>query len=177
MRCSHARGFTLIEVMAALVIVSLGMLAVIQAVSETANNGAYLRDKSIAHWVAMNRITEFRLAQQPPAVGESSGETEMAGRRWRWNAEITQTALPSMKRIDVSVSAIESDAQSPNRLASVTGFSGEKIAPPGSMPVSFDAPPPETTQSGGSGSGSSGGGGSGSGGSSGGEPPPPGGGS
>src|SRR5262245_49069037 len=74
----RARGFTLIEVMAALVIVSLGMLAVIQAVSETANNGAYLRDKSVAHWVAMNRITELRLAAQPPTVGESSGEVEMA---------------------------------------------------------------------------------------------------
>jgi general secretion pathway protein I len=165
MRCSRAQGFTLIEVMAALVIVSLGMLAVIQAVSETANNGAYLRDKSVAHWVAMNRITEFRLAQQPPAVGESSGEVEMAGRRWRWNAEISQTALPSMKRIDVAVSAIESGAESPNRLASVTGFFGEKIAPAGSMPVSFDAPPPDSGQSGGSSSGSSSGGSSSSSGS------------
>ena len=66
---SRAIGFTLIEVMAALVIVSLGMLAVIQAVSETANNSVYLRQKSIAHWVAMNRVTEMRLAPQSPPTG------------------------------------------------------------------------------------------------------------
>ncbi|HTE41188.1 MAG TPA: type II secretion system minor pseudopilin GspI, partial [Steroidobacteraceae bacterium] len=80
-RTVRMAGFTLIEVMAALIIVSLGMLAVIQAVSQTANNTAYLREKTIAHWVAMNRLTEFRLTQQSPPIGESSGEVEMAGRR------------------------------------------------------------------------------------------------
>ena len=46
---ARASGFTLIEVLAALIIVSLGMLGVIEAVSQTASNGAYLRDKTIAH--------------------------------------------------------------------------------------------------------------------------------
>ena len=58
---ARARGFTLIEVLAALVIVALGMLGVIQAVTQTARNGTYLREKTLAHWIAMNLITE-RLA-------------------------------------------------------------------------------------------------------------------
>jgi len=48
------QGFTLIEVLAALVIVALGMLGVIQAVTQTARNGTYLREKTFAHWIALN---------------------------------------------------------------------------------------------------------------------------
>src|ERR1044071_3540973 len=73
-------GFTLVEVLAALVIVSLGLLGVIQAVSQTASSGAYLRDKTIAHWVAMNRLTEVRLEPQQPGIGKTTDEVEMAGR-------------------------------------------------------------------------------------------------
>ena len=53
-RACHARGFTLIEVLAALVIVGLGMLGVILAVIQAARNGTYLREKTLAHWIAMN---------------------------------------------------------------------------------------------------------------------------
>ena len=77
---SAQRGFTLIEVLAALVIVSLGMLGVIQAVSQTASNSVYLRDKTLAHWIAMNRLTEGRLAQTAPrtlgAVLDRAGDVE-----------------------------------------------------------------------------------------------------
>ncbi len=55
------RGFTLIEVLAALVIVALGMIAAIQAVTQSARNGTYLRDKTLAHWIGMNVLTERRL--------------------------------------------------------------------------------------------------------------------
>jgi general secretion pathway protein I len=146
---TNARGFTLIEVMAALVIVSLGMLAVIQAVSETANNNAYLRQKAIAHWVAMNRVTEMRLAPQAPPTGESSGEVEMGGQRWRWSAQVTQTAVTTMHRIDVGVAAL-SDAKAtldnPDQLVVITGFYGDKIAQPGTILAQFDAPPIATQQ-------------------------------
>lgn len=137
------RGFTLIEVMAALIIVSLGMMAVITAVSQTASNSAYLREKSVAHWVAMNRVTEMRLAPQAPATGESSGEVEMAGTRWRWSAQVTQTQIPSMRRIDVGVAPLGDGktAAEQNQYASITGFYGDKIAQPGVVIAQFDAPP------------------------------------
>jgi general secretion pathway protein I len=134
--------------MAALIIVSLGMMAVIQAVSQSANNSAYLRDKSIAHWVAMNRVTEMRLAAQAPATGESSGEVEMGGKRWRWSAQVTQTQLTTMRRIDVGVAllgdakAADAALNEQNQYASITGFYGDKIAQPGTVLAQFDAPPP-----------------------------------
>ncbi len=131
----RARGFTLIEVLAALVIVSLGMLAVIQAVSETARNSNYVRDKTVAHWVAMNQLTLTRLAPNPPKIDKTSDEVEMADRRWRWTMEVTQTPLESVRRVEISVRPEEADEKS--SLASVTGFYGAAIAQPGTTVVSW----------------------------------------
>src|SRR5689334_19518348 len=97
------RGFTLIEVIVALIVVALGMLGVIQAVSQTASNGSYLRDKTVAHWVAMNRLTEVRLQKNAPAVDKTSDEVEMAGRKWKWTMNVTQTQVETLRRIDISV--------------------------------------------------------------------------
>lgn len=132
----HACGFTLIEVLAALVIVALGMMAIIQAVSQTASNSTYLRDKTVAHWVAMNRLTEVRLQPSPPSIDESSGEVEMAGRTWRWTMEVTQTPVETMRRIDIRVRPEEADEDS--SMAAITGFYGSAIAPPGSTLILWE---------------------------------------
>jgi general secretion pathway protein I len=90
-RCARARGFTLIEVLAALVIVALGMLGVIQAVTQTARNGTYLREKTLAHWIAMNVITEAPAAGRP--VTETSDDVER-GQRWRWTRSRRRKPAP-----------------------------------------------------------------------------------
>lgn len=137
---SHTRGFTLIEVLAALIIVSLGMLGVIQAVSQTASNSIYLRDKTLAHWIAMNRLTETRLAARPPEFDESSDEVDYAGRRWRWTMEVSETPVESLRRIDVRVSL--ADSVDAGNLAVVTGFYGAALAPAGSTLISWDPQEP-----------------------------------
>jgi general secretion pathway protein I len=115
------------------------MMAVIQAVSQTASNSSYLRDKTIAHWVAMNRLTEVRLEQSAPKVDETSDEVEMAGREWRWTMEVTQTPVETMRRIDISVRP--ADAEDGSSMASITGFYGSAIAPPGSALVLWEGLP------------------------------------
>ena len=122
-------GFTLIEVLAALVIVALGMLGAIEAVTQSARNGAYLREKTLAHWIALNVITEKRLQQEPPAVAESSADVEFAGQRWRWSMQVTQTQVASLRRMDVSVRP--ADAPDSSALATVTGFYGTAIGAAG----------------------------------------------
>jgi general secretion pathway protein I len=141
--CIKPRGFTLMEVLVALLIVSLGMLGVIQAVSQAASNTSYLRDKTIAHWVAMNRITELRLQSQPPQLGESSGSVEMSGREWRWSTVVERTAIDTMSKIDVSVALKEDEDSS---LATVSGFFGTAIAPPNSPMISWQSAMPVANQ-------------------------------
>jgi general secretion pathway protein I len=125
----RTRGFTLIEVLAALVIVALGMLGVIEAVTQSARNGTYLREKTLAHWIALNVITEKRLEPEPPSVTESSGDVEFAGQRWRWSMLVTQTQVASLRRMDVSVRP--ADAPDTSALATVTGFYGTAIGAAG----------------------------------------------
>ena len=114
-------GFTLIEVLVALVVV---------AVSERTRDGTYLRDKTLAHWIAMNLLTERRLQAAAPPLGKTGDEVEFAGRRWRWSMVVDKTAVDTMRRMDVSVRM--ADAPEDSSLASVTGFFGTAIAPPGS---------------------------------------------
>jgi type II secretion system protein I len=128
-------GFTLIEVIVALVVIALGMLGVIQAVSQTAGNSGYLRDKTIAHWVGMNRLTEIRLQKSAPGIDKTSDEVEMAGRRWKWTMNVTQSPVETIRRIDISVRP--SEAKEGASLASVTGFYGTAVAPPGSALIAW----------------------------------------
>jgi general secretion pathway protein I len=124
------RGFTLIEVLAALVIVALGMIAAIQAVTQSARNGVYLRDKTLAHWIGMNVLTERRLQSAPPDVAESTGRVEYADQLWQWSMKVTQTQVSSLRRMDIIVR--RADAPEGTSLATVSGFYGTAIGGAGS---------------------------------------------
>ena len=132
---SATRGFTLIEVLAALVIIGLGMLGVIQAVIQSVNTGTYLREKTLAHWIAMNLVTERRLQTAAPEVGTSSDVIEYAGQRWRWTVRVSETAVETMHRFDVSVGM--ADAPENAVLATAIGFYGTAIAPAGTSVVNW----------------------------------------
>jgi general secretion pathway protein I len=105
------------------------MLGVIQAVTQTARNGTYLREKTLAHWVALNVITERRLQPSPPPIDETSDEVEFAGERWRWTLEVTQTEVDSLRRMDVSVGHAGQPDEA--KLITVTGFYGTAVGAAG----------------------------------------------
>jgi general secretion pathway protein I len=129
----------LIEVLAALVIVAFGMLAAIDAVNQSARNGTYLRDKTLAHWIALNVVTERRLVESPPDVAESEGKVDYAGEQWRWSMKVTQTQVESMRRMDVSVR--KESAPEGSSLATVSGFYGSAIGAAGGGTVQWDPAP------------------------------------
>ncbi len=80
-----ARGFTLIEVLVALAIVAIALGAGIKAAGSNVSNAAYLRDRTFAHWVAMNKLAEMETMKKFPAAGETErGTTLMAGHEWHW---------------------------------------------------------------------------------------------
>jgi len=101
-RSRHAaRGFTLLEVLIALAIVALSVGALLGTITSSASNIAYLRDKTMAEWVALDRLTEIRIAQQMPDKGKRTGNSEMGGMRWQWEQEVTELPIKGMFRIDV----------------------------------------------------------------------------
>jgi general secretion pathway protein I len=133
--------------MVALLVVAIGMLGAITAVSQAAGNSGYLRDKTLAHWIAMNRLTEVRLQKNAPAIDKTSDEVEMGGRKWKWTMNVTQTQVETMRRIDVAVRPAE--APETSRLASITGFYGTAVAPPGSALLSWQGTADAGAQQGG----------------------------
>jgi len=122
MRRPDERGFTLVEVVVALAIVAIGMLAVFKTIGDTTHNVTELRDRSFAAWIADNRITEIRISGEMPSVEQTAGEVEFAGRRWHWITKVSQTQVQGMRRIDVSVRR-DGDPED-SSLVTLAGFVG-----------------------------------------------------
>jgi len=100
-RRNTGRGFTLIEVLIALAVVALAVGALLGTITSAASNISYLKDKTLAEWVALNRLTEIRISQQMPDPGKRAGNTVMGGMRWQWEQEVTELPVKGMFRVDV----------------------------------------------------------------------------
>ena len=136
-RESCGRGFTLIEVLVALAIVTLGMAAVLATLTSSAQSVSYLRDKTFANWVALNQIALVRLSGQRPAPGKSDGDADFAGRKWHWQQEVSATEVPGMVRLDVSVRPADVDSTDSDRgwYTTLSGISGDAVGSPrGDLP-------------------------------------------
>lgn len=96
-------GFTLLEVMVALAIVSIGLIAVFNSIIQMAHSTSTLRERALADWIAMNTISEIRISRDFPDVGRLDGSTEFAGREWRWEATVSETGISDLRRIDMAV--------------------------------------------------------------------------
>ena len=134
-----ARGFTLVEVLVALMIVALGLGALMVAVNGTARTSGYLRDKTVAQWIALNRLAEVRLSANKFGQNTDTGELDFANRKWHYDTRYFDTTIATMKRVVVRV--YEGDAKAKgNPLAEATGFLGTSISPPGSATVDWNPP-------------------------------------
>lgn len=124
-RTRRQRGFTLVEVMVALVIVALSLGAVSASVSQMADAAISMRERTYASWIAQNKITEMRLANVLPEVAETSGDIVYAGQEWLWSANVSETGVENLYRVDVTVAL----AASGDDVRTVSGFIGEPVPP------------------------------------------------
>lgn len=107
-----ARGFTLLEVLVAVAVLAFAMSALITGMARYADNAASLRERTIAIWVAHNRLTEIDLEPAWPSVGRSDGDVEMAGIKWRWFVEVAETPDPEVRRINIRVQVRDREGDS-----------------------------------------------------------------
>ena len=109
-------GFTLVEVMVALAVVAIALPALLMSLHQQVDGTAYLRDKSLAHMVAANKLAETRIlaaARQSLLKGKDSGVAELAERDWYWWLESTATEVPEFYRIEIHVAASEEQRDNP----------------------------------------------------------------
>jgi len=106
-------------------ILSLGLIAVFSAMSQSLSVTARLQAKTLASWVALERITELQVTGEYPDAGTRRDQIEMANLEWAYELTISEIPEIAMRRIDVNVSF----ADSPDDiLSTVIGFIGP---PPG----------------------------------------------
>ncbi len=97
------QGFTLLEILAALVIVAIGIAAMSKVIGNAASILQANENRLIGTWVASNRLTEIRLSRIWPAAAETDLEASMGGRPWYIREKITTTTDPDLLRVDIEV--------------------------------------------------------------------------
>jgi general secretion pathway protein I len=117
----NARGFTLLEVLVALLVLALSLTALVRLSALEARALADLRERTLAHWVAANVLEETRLAEAWPATGRRSGSARMGGRDWHWELAVQNTEEPAIRRLDISVRLAEGEGAG----ATLAGFVGQ----------------------------------------------------
>ncbi len=112
-------GFTLIEIMVALTIIAISLGALLSTSGSQANNAAYLKQKTIAHWVASYEITKLQIEKTFPGVGDEKGSTEMAGHEWFWIRTTIKTQDENARQVELK---IFSDKQRIQNLTRLIGY-------------------------------------------------------
>ena len=127
---ARSKGFTLIEVMVALVVVAVALPALLTALYGQVDGTAHLRDKTIAQFVAGNRLAEARLRSRRHGAalrGEQSGTDTLAGREWHWWVESRPTEIPDFHRLEIRVAAAPDGRAAP--LATLIAFAAAPFQP------------------------------------------------
>jgi general secretion pathway protein I len=143
------RGFTLIEVLVALVIVAFGMGAVMSALTSAADGIIRLREKTFAEWVGFNQLAATRLKSLLPVTGSSDGDVDFGNVRWHWQQTVEDMDVPGLRRITIQVrlaaagdtarSATGKSAAGEVWLATVVGFRGDAIRSPLDVIANWDS--------------------------------------
>jgi len=99
-----SQGFTLIEVIVALAVIALGMGAAMTSVTANISNAAALKERTLAHWVASNKIAEMQATKVYPRGRRSNESVEMAGVEWHVQVLKTDMKLSGLKDFGIDTS-------------------------------------------------------------------------
>jgi general secretion pathway protein I len=119
-------GFTLIETLVALAIVAVALAAGMRAVAQSSDAATLLKERTLALWVAQNRLAAAQLANPWPALGLRTGTAEQAGTVFAWRESVDGTPNPAFRKIEITVA----DPELPDyALARLVGYLGQPPQP------------------------------------------------
>ena len=114
-------GFTLIEVLVALVIAGTALIAVSTLVGDYSRNLLGLQERTWAHWAAMNQVVEFQLENEWPATGTKQGEETSMPFPLHWKREVTETPYDLVRKIEIRIYRDKFDKDPLTTLTTYTG--------------------------------------------------------
>ena len=94
-------GFTLIEVLIALMIIAIGITALLKSMGSSIQGQTKLAEVQIEHWVLVNAVAELQLNHQEIQGTQS---LNIMGQTWYWRAVLTPTPIRGMQEIHISAS-------------------------------------------------------------------------
>jgi general secretion pathway protein I len=96
-------GFTLLEVLVALVIIGVALSASMRGVMALTGTSADTRMKLLATMAAENRVIELRLARQRLEVGQVTDTCAQGGVTFICDQAIKSTPNPFFRRVEIRV--------------------------------------------------------------------------
>jgi general secretion pathway protein I len=113
------KGFTLIEILVAVAILAVAVVATTRAAGVATDGALETRQRLLATWAAQNRVAELRARRVFPATGSTRSSAEQAGLALTLEETVVDTPNPTIRRLEISVG----DARAPDRvLAHLTAY-------------------------------------------------------
>jgi general secretion pathway protein I len=99
----RSRGFTLIEVLIALVILAVALAAAVRAAGLATDGALETKERLLALWVAQNRLAGYSAGLAFPGTGERSGDEAQFDLSFTWRETVSETANPFFRRVEIKV--------------------------------------------------------------------------
>jgi general secretion pathway protein I len=122
----RATGFTLVEILVALAIIAVALTAGLRALAQATDSAVALKQRTLALWIAQNRIALASLESPWPAPGRRQGNATQAGSAFAFTETISSTPNPAFRKIEVVVAQPGTPDYA---LARLTGFIAQSSAP------------------------------------------------
>lgn len=103
LRAKRQSGFTLIEVLVALGITAVALMAGLQATEALSRNAERQTLSMLGQICAENQLIALRLRRQLPDTGNSTTECKQAGRLLQVDVSVRPTPNPNFRRVDARV--------------------------------------------------------------------------
>lgn len=108
-----AQGFTLVEVMVALMIAAMALPALVTLVLTQVDGAAHVREKTYAMWIAENQLTRLNILNNRAYFPmyklpeKDSGKTQMMGLEWQWQMQASKDErVPLLVKVDIGVAPL-----------------------------------------------------------------------
>ncbi len=123
------RGFTLVEILVALTIVAIALMASIRAVGSLTTSASDMRSRTLAQWSAENRLSQIRVQREYPPVARRNFDCSQGDLPLRCQEDVFSTPNPNFRRVEIQVYGANSaeavgigGTSTGGRLARLIGF-------------------------------------------------------
>lgn len=103
LEAKRSAGFTLLETLVALAIFGVCASVLLVQSQRALSQQQQLETRTVARWVAQNKLTELQLLDPWPATGSTTDSVELANRSWEVSSTIADTASPDLRRIEIEI--------------------------------------------------------------------------